>query len=51
VDRETGIMYIGINDIPNIVQLVEHKEESPEELAAMPLIKAGEILYKKNCAA
>jgi quinoprotein glucose dehydrogenase len=51
VDRETGIMYIGINDIPNIVQLVKHKEESSEELAAMPLIKAGEILYKKNCAA
>ncbi|MEP6594892.1 MAG: pyrroloquinoline quinone-dependent dehydrogenase [Ginsengibacter sp.] len=51
VDRETGIMYIGINDIANIVHLVERKDESPEELAAMPLTKAGKILFERNCAA
>ena len=27
VDMETGVMYIGINDIPNIIQLVEKKDD------------------------
>ena len=51
VDKETGIMYIGINDIANIVHLVERKDETPEELAAMPLAEAGKILFERNCAA
>ena len=50
VDMETGIMYVGINDIPNLVQLLERGQENPDELSGMPLIKAGEILYQKNCA-
>jgi quinoprotein glucose dehydrogenase len=49
VDMETGIMYVGINDIPNIIQLVEKKDDD-ELLANMPFIKAGEIFYKRNCA-
>jgi quinoprotein glucose dehydrogenase len=50
VDMETGIMYVGINDIPNIVELKEKKTDR-EALAGMPVIKAGEVLYKRNCAA
>ncbi len=51
VDRETGIMYVGINEIPNIIQLVELKEEKPEELAGMSMLNAGKVLYQRNCAA
>ena len=49
VDMETGIMYVGINDIPNIVELKE-KKDYREELSNMPMIKAGEIIYQRNCA-
>jgi quinoprotein glucose dehydrogenase len=50
VDMETGVMYVGINDIPNIVELKEKKDER-EELSNMPMIKAGEVFYQRNCAA
>ncbi|MEO8762740.1 MAG: PQQ-binding-like beta-propeller repeat protein [Ginsengibacter sp.] len=50
VDMETGIMYVGINDIPNIVELKEKKEDYREELSDLPFAKAGEILYQKNCS-
>jgi quinoprotein glucose dehydrogenase len=50
VDMETGMMYVGINDIPNIIQLVEKKEDYRDELVNMPLAKAGEVIYQKNCA-
>jgi quinoprotein glucose dehydrogenase len=50
VDMETGIMYVGINDIPNIVELVEKKTDR-EELSGMTMIKAGEVFYQRNCAA
>lgn len=50
VDKETGIMYIGINDIPNVVQLIERKEENAEMLMEMPFPKAGKILYQRNCS-
>ncbi len=49
-DFETGIMYIGINDIPNIVQLVEQKRNTPHEFFNMSMVNAGEILYQRNCA-
>jgi len=49
VDMETGIMYVGINDIPNIVELKE-KKDYRDELSNMPLFKAGEIIYQNNCA-
>lgn len=49
VDMETGMMYVGINDIPNIVEL-EEKKDDREGLSGMPVTKAGEVLYKRNCA-
>lgn len=50
VDMETGIMYAGINDIPNIVQLVERKQHNRNELSKMSVTRAGKMLYQKNCA-
>ena len=49
-DFETGIMYVGINEIPNIVQLLEKKVNSSDEFVDMPMAKAGEILYQRHCA-
>lgn len=51
VDKETGIMYVGINDIPNITQLLEKQDENTENLDNVPFNKAGEILYTRTCAA
>lgn len=51
VDKETGIMYVGINDIPNITQLLEKQDANTESLDNMPFNKAGEILYTRTCAA
>jgi quinoprotein glucose dehydrogenase len=50
VDMETGIMYVGINDIPNIVELKE-KKDNRLELSGMPMIKAGEVFYQRHCSA
>ncbi|HUQ64621.1 MAG TPA: PQQ-binding-like beta-propeller repeat protein [Flavitalea sp.] len=50
VDMETGIMYVSINDIPNIVQLVERKEKDNKALSQMSVKKAGEMLFQTNCA-
>ncbi|HLT71098.1 MAG TPA: PQQ-binding-like beta-propeller repeat protein [Cyclobacteriaceae bacterium] len=50
VDMETGIMYVGINDIPNIVALTEQPEQKPDEFSKVTVIEAGEILYQRNCA-
>ncbi len=47
---ENGIMYIGINDIANVVELEEKKEYNRHEFSDMPLVKAGEMFYKINCA-
>jgi quinoprotein glucose dehydrogenase len=49
VDMETGIMYVGINDIPNIVELRE-KKDYRKEISNMPIIRAGEIIYQRNCS-
>lgn len=51
VDLKTGIMYVGINDIPNIVQLVERREESISDLEQLDMQQAGERLYTRNCSA
>jgi quinoprotein glucose dehydrogenase len=48
-DPETGIMYIGTNDIANMVQL-EALAPPGDELLDMPVLKAGEFVYQKNCA-
>jgi quinoprotein glucose dehydrogenase len=49
VDMETGIMYVGINDIPNIIELRE-KKDYRKEISNMPIIRAGEIIYQRNCS-
>jgi quinoprotein glucose dehydrogenase len=50
VDMQTGIMYVGINDIPNIVELEEYKSDADKDLTGTPMIKAGEIFYQQNCS-
>src|SRR5690606_8341056 len=47
---ETGIMYVGINDLPNLVALTEQPEQKPDEFSKVTVIEAGEILYQRNCA-
>ena len=49
-DAQTGIMYIGVNDMPHMVKLVEDipREEVINEFDNY--IKAGEILYENSCA-
>ena len=51
VDMETGIMYIGINDIPNIVQLIKRNDVIPNEFDNKTMPQAGQILFSKNCSA
>lgn len=51
VDMQTGIMYVGINDIPNIVQLIERKENIVGEFNNMNMQGAGKVLYTRNCSA
>lgn len=51
VDMKTGIMYVGINDIPNIVQLIERKENIAGEFNNMNMQQVGKILYTRNCSA
>lgn len=51
VDMKTGIMYVGINDIPNLVQLVERKENSTGEFNNINMPQAGKVLYTRNCSA
>ena len=48
-DPETGIMYVGTNDIPNAVQLEEILQDDPEALFRMPVLAAGKKVYEKNC--
>ena len=51
VDKETGIMYVSVNDIPNVIQLVELEGNIQEVLTGMPMSKAGSVLYERKCAA
>ncbi len=51
VDMETGVMYVGINEVPNITQLLIKTDAATELLRNAPMKKAGEILYQKTCAA
>jgi quinoprotein glucose dehydrogenase len=50
VDAESGIMYLPLNDIPNVVQLVEI-ESGQENFFGKPLPDVGEAIYKMNCSA
>lgn len=49
-DPETGIMYVGTNDIPNVVQLEEIVDDDAEDFFKMAVVTAGEMVYQKNCA-
>jgi quinoprotein glucose dehydrogenase len=49
-DPQSNIMYIGANDIPNVVQLVELKPDDEEEIYSLPVMKAGEMVFQKNCS-
>ena len=44
-DPETGIMYVGANDIPNIVQLMEVTPDDREALTGLTPKKAGGLVY------
>ncbi|MBK5277267.1 MAG: pyrroloquinoline quinone-dependent dehydrogenase [Bacteroidia bacterium] len=50
VDVESGIMYVGLNDIPNIVQLVAEGTEQ-ESLFGMPIAEVGSKIYTTKCMA
>jgi quinoprotein glucose dehydrogenase len=50
IDRSTGIMYVGLNEIPNIVQLVAEGNEK-ENLSGKPLIEVGLKIYNTKCTA
>jgi quinoprotein glucose dehydrogenase len=49
-DPETNIMYIGANETPNVVQLMELKKEDDDEIYKLPVLKAGEKVYQANCS-
>lgn len=49
-DPESSIIYIGANDIPNIVKLVELKNDDEDEVFKLPVLQAGEKVYQNNCA-
>jgi len=50
IDVEAGIMYVGLNDIPNIVQLVAEGNES-ESLLGKPISEVGARIYTTKCMA
>ncbi|MEZ4810682.1 MAG: PQQ-binding-like beta-propeller repeat protein [Allomuricauda sp.] len=50
-DPETGIIYIGVNDIPNMVQLVEDFPAHEEISEFDDLIDKGKGVYARTCAA
>jgi quinoprotein glucose dehydrogenase len=50
VDVESGIMYVGLNDIPNIVQLVAEGTEQ-ESLFGKPITEVGSKIYTTKCMA
>lgn len=50
VDAETGILYVGINNIPMIFQLEERDESETKELSNLSNFEAGRVLYQNNCA-
>ncbi|MFD2101500.1 PQQ-binding-like beta-propeller repeat protein [Flagellimonas iocasae] len=50
-DPETGIIYIGVNDMPSIVQLVEDTPTNEEVNEFSDFSEMGEKIYTNNCAA
>ena len=50
VDVESGIMYVGLNDIPNVVQLVAEGNDQ-ESLFGKSIIEVGSTIYTTKCMA
>ena len=50
IDVESGVMYVGLNDIPNIVQLVAEGTEQ-ESLFGKPIAEVGLKIYTTKCMA
>lgn len=51
-DPESGIIYVGVNDMPNMVQLTEHQPEIRLELSDFGNMQDfGSSVYQTNCAA
>ncbi|MEK6783062.1 MAG: PQQ-binding-like beta-propeller repeat protein [Bacteroidota bacterium] len=50
IDAESGIMYLGLNDIPNIVQLVAEGNEK-ESMLGKAVIEVGMKIYTTTCSA
>ncbi|HLT73086.1 MAG TPA: PQQ-binding-like beta-propeller repeat protein [Cyclobacteriaceae bacterium] len=50
-DPETGRLFVGVNDIANVVQLVKLEQEDPNELFHMPVLLAGANVYREYCSA
>ncbi len=50
-DESSGIMYIGVNDMPHMVQLVEDIDKSEDINEFEDLAVFGESIYIKNCVA
>ena len=51
-DPESGIIYVGVNDIPNLVQLTEHTSQNQKTISEFDqIIDFGESVYQSNCAA
>ena len=51
-DPESGIIYVGVNDMPNLVQLIETNYQNPRLSSEFQsLTDFGEHVYQLNCAA
>lgn len=50
VDMPSGMMYVGINDIPNITTLVKKTGYAPAEAGKITIKEAGNTLYQKSCS-
>lgn len=50
-DPETGRLFVGVNDIANVVQLVKLEQEDPSEILRMPVLLAGAKVYREHCSA
>ena len=50
-DPETGMIYVGVNDMPNLVQLSEYQPRSRAKLSEFNSIADyGRTIYQANCA-
>jgi quinoprotein glucose dehydrogenase len=51
-DPVSGIIYVGVNDMPNLVQLTEHQPENRPDLSDFENMQDfGNRVYQSNCAA